>query len=97
MKKTSDKSIMEKLLNKEAIHSTSIFVQFIILFVLLVIAICSIFVTEFSASVKAMLGLTFFSMAYNNYKIFKRKGFTLLYCISGLFFLIVAILEIYGL
>ena len=34
-------------------------------------------------------------MGYNNYKVYKRKAFTLIYIIIGLYFLVTAIIGIF--
>ena len=95
MNKKNHKSIMQKLRNKEPIHNTSIFIQCITLFLLGIVAIGYIFVPEFSGVVKVLLALTFITMAYNN-QFLKRKGFTILYSLAGIVFLMDAIVEAYG-
>ena len=90
------KTIAEKLLNKEPIDQINVFMQVIVLFLLLIFIITSMFVKEFSGVVKMLLALTLFIMGYNNIAIFKRKGFSVLYFIIGIYFMIVAVLEAYG-
>lgn len=96
MTKTKKRTVMQKLLEKEAVNNTSLFVQVIVLVLLVILSISSIFVKEFAVSVKALLAILLLTMAYNNYFIFKRKGFTLIYSLVGLFFMVVAVLEAYG-
>jgi len=97
MSKKKNQTISEKLLNKEPIDQINVFMQVIILFLLLIFIISSLFVQEVSGVVKMLLSLTLLIMGYNNMVIFKRKGFSILYFIIGIYFMIVAVLEAYGL
>ena len=96
MTKEKKRTVMQKLLEKEAVNNTSLFVQAIVLVLLVIVSISSLFVQEFAVSVKALLAILLLTMAYNNYFIFRRKGFTLIYSLVGLFFMVTAILEAYG-
>ena len=96
MKKERKRTIMQQLLEKESVNNTSLFVQVIVLVLLVIISISSLFVKEFAVSVKALLAMLLLTMAYNNYFIFRRKGFTIIYSLVGVFFMIVAVLEAYG-
>lgn len=96
MDKSKEKTVAEKLLNNESVNQLNFFIQFVILVALLVMSISSIFVKEFGVVVKALVSFMLILLGYNNYVIFKRKGFTLLYLLVGLSFLVMAILEVYG-
>lgn len=96
MTKEKKRTVMQKLLDKGAVNNTSVFVQAIVLVLLVIVSISSIFVKEFAVSVKALLAMLLLTMAYNNYFIFKRKGFTVIYSLVGIFFMVVAVLEAYG-
>ena len=96
MNKEKNKSILEKLLNKEAIYNMGIFLQFVTLFLLIIFVISSLFIKEFTPIVEFLVGVTLLFMAYNNYNLTKRKGFTILYSLTGIVFVVTSILKIYG-
>lgn len=96
MSKKKNKTIADKLLNKEPVYQINIFMQVIISFLLIIYIIASLFVEEFSGVVKMLFSLTLILMGYNNIVIFKRKGFSILYFITGIYLFIMAVLEAYG-
>lgn len=97
MNKEKNKSLIAKLLNKEAIYNMGVFLQFIILFMLIIFVISSLFISELTCVVEFLVGITLICMAYNNYNLTKRKGFTILYSLTGVTFVVTSILKIYGL
>ena len=96
MGKKKEKTVMGKLLNKEPVDQINLFLQSILLVLLLLFVIMSIFVQEFSGTVKILMSMLLFVMAYNNITIFKRKGFGILYILVAIYFMIAAVLEAYG-
>lgn len=87
-----NKTVFEKLKGKEPIYSLGLFVQFILLIVFIILAICALFVYEFQLVLQIIVVLLLFTMGYNNHTIFKRKGFTLLYIAAGFAFLFTIIM-----
>lgn len=79
-----------------AISNLGIFIQFILIVLVSIFAIISSFIPEFFVLVKVLLGLILLIMSYNNYSIFKRKGFTVIYGIAGLATIIITIIDAYG-
>lgn len=96
MSKQKNKTIADKLLNNEPVYQINIFMQIIISFLLIIYIVVSLFVEEFSGVVKMLFALTLMLMGYNNIVIFKRKGFSILYFITGIYLLVMAVLEAYG-
>lgn len=91
-----NKSIYEVLISKERVDNIGIFLQCLLLFALLIIAVCSLFTPEFKAPMYMLLGCTFIVMAYNNHRVFKRKGGTILYTLMGVLFVYQTIMMLYG-
>lgn len=91
-----EKTVAQKLLNNEPVNQLNLFIQFIILIALIFATVSSIFVKEFSVVVMALISFMLILLGYNNYVIFKRKYFTVLYVLAGFAFLIMAVLEVYG-
>lgn len=87
-----NKTVFEKLKGKESIDSLGLFIQFVLLIVLIILAVCTLFVSEFRVSLQVLVVLLLFTMGYNNHTIFKRKGFTLLYIAAGFAFLFTIIM-----
>lgn len=96
MAKKKEKTVAEKLRNNEPVNQLNLFIQFVILVTLLFTSISSIFVKEFNVVVRVLVSFMLILLGYNNYTIFKRKGFTLLYLLAGFIFLVMAVLEVYG-
>lgn len=81
-------TVFQKLIANEPIKSVSLFVQFVLLIAMIIVAVCTLFIYEFNFVLQSLVVLLLFTMAYNNYKIFKRKGFTILYVLAGIAFLL---------
>ena len=92
MGKKKEKTVMGKLLNKEPVDQINLFLQSILLVLLLLFVIMSIFVQEFSGTVKILMSMLLFVMAYNNITIFKRKGFGIAYILVAIYFMIMAVI-----
>jgi len=96
MARKKQETMGQKLLNKKAVNSPSLFIQFVTLVALLFALISSIFVQEFNVVVKFLVSAVLIILGYNNHTIFKRKGFTFLYVLVGFAFLIMTVIGIYG-
>ncbi len=70
--------------------------QLILLIIGIVLLITSIFKNFLLPYSEIAIGLTLLVMAYNNDKIFKRKGFTILYIIFGLLVILNGIWSIFN-
>ncbi len=80
-------TVFEKLKRRESIHSLGLFIQFVLLIAMMILAICTLFVYEFKMTLQILIVLLLLTMGYNNHTIFKRKGFTLLYIGAGIAYL----------
>lgn len=83
-----NKTVFEQLRGKKGINSLGLFIQFVLLITITILAICTMFIYELSFVVQALVVLLLFVMSFNNYKVFKRKGFTVLYSLTGLALLV---------
>lgn len=90
-----NKTVLEQLKNKKKIHSLGLFVQFILLIAIIVLAVCSMFIKELNVAMQVLVVLLLFTMSYNNHTLFKRKGFTVLYAVAA-FALFVSIVSGYA-
>ena len=77
--------------NKE-INEVGILVQVVLVVMLLYSLILTLFENDFQILLNIKLGLTLFSMAYNNQKVYKQKGMTICYVVVGIISLIMAII-----
>lgn len=68
---------------KKQINEVGILVQAVLLVSLLYTFILTLFLKEFEFLFYLVMGLTLFSMAYNNYKIYHKKGMTVTYLVVG--------------
>ncbi len=84
-------TVFERLKGREAIYSSGLFFQFVLLIALIILAVCTLFVSEFKVALQVLVVLLLLTMGFNNHTIFKRKGFTLLYIIAGFAFLFTTI------
>ena len=77
-------------------YHVSLLAQAVCVIGILFITILALFEHSFTIPVEVLVGITLLIMAYNNVKLFKRKGFTLVYVIFGTISLIVGILGYFG-
>ncbi len=84
---------MKKGVMNKKINQTSLFIQIILLVILVYFLTLVIFIPNFKNLVDYLLSFTLIVMAYNNYKIYKRKNMTLLYSIVGSLLLVMSIIE----
>lgn len=80
----------------DSFYHVSLLAQAVCVIGVLTISILAIFENSFTIPVEVLVGLTLLIMAYNNVKLFKRKGFTTIYIVFGLISLIVGILGYFG-
>lgn len=82
-------------MNKDKkINQVLLLVQIILLFVLLYFLTLLIFIPEFKDIVEYILSFLLIIMAFNNYKIYKRKNMTIIYGIIGVILFILTILGV---
>ena len=75
-----------------SVYHVSLLAQTVCVIGVLAIAVLSIFEHSFTVPVEVLVGITLFIMAFNNYKLFKRKGMTIVYVVIGLISFIVGIM-----
>ena len=78
------RTIIQKLVGGERIDSTGLFVQFVLMIAIIVLAICTIFIYELNYALQGLVVLLLFTMAYNNHQTFHRRKFTVLYIAVGI-------------
>lgn len=81
----------ENNIEKKQINQISLFIQIILLVILVYFLTLLIFIPQFQNVVDYILSFLLIIMAYNNYKIYKRKNLTFIYGIVGILLLIAAI------
>lgn len=80
----------------DSYYHISLLVQAVCVIGVLFISILAIFEHSFTVPIEVLIGVTLLIMAYNNVKLFKRKGFTVIYIVFGVISLIVGILGYFG-
>ena len=82
---------------KEQLNQLTMLIQMLLMEFIIVFVILALYVPEFSISLVILMGITLLVLSYNNYAIYKRKYFTLIYLIFGIASLASVILKsIYG-
>lgn len=101
VKKTTKK--VETIKNEEitleeadSFYHVSLLAQAVCVVGILAISVLAIFENSFTIPIEVLVGITLLIMAYNNSKLFKRKGLTTIYIVFGLISLIVGILGYFG-
>lgn len=74
----------------------TVFIQFILLITLFLLYISAFFISELSNVLRIVLSSNLFLMGYHNHTKIKRKYFTFIYVIAGIFFLGLAVYSLYG-
>jgi len=87
----------KEIVTRKVVKDTGLFVQFVLSALLLVFVIIWAFIRSniIEGLVNLILGLVFLVMGYNNYRVYKRKAFTAIYLIIGIYFLITSIIGIF--
>ena len=67
-----------------SVYHVSLLAQAVCVVGVLAISVLAIFENSFTISIEVLVGLLLFITAFNNYKIFKRKGLTIVYIIFGI-------------
>ncbi len=80
----------------ESFYHVSLLAQAVCVVGVLFISILAIFENSFTIPIEVLVGITLLLMAYNNIKLFKRKGLTIVYIIFGIISLIIGILGYFG-
>lgn len=99
--KSSDKKV-EKFDNSitleeaESFYHISLLAQTTCVVGVLFLTILAIFEHSFTVPIEVLIGITLLIMAFNNFKVFKRKGLTLVYLVFGIICLIVGFLGYFG-
>ena len=84
-----DKNI--SLEEADSVYHVSLLAQATCVIGVLAISVLAIFEHSFTVPVEVLVGITLFIMAFINYKLFKRKGMTVVYIVFGLISFIVGI------
>lgn len=79
-------------MKNKSINEVGILVQALFLVTLLYSLILTLFISEFEVLFNITLGLTLFSMAYNNQKVYKKRGMTICYVIVGIISMIMGLI-----
>lgn len=75
----------------DAFYHVSLLAQIVCVVGVLAISILAIFENSFTVPIEILVGITLLIMAYNNMRLFKRKGMTTIYIIFGLISFIVGV------
>lgn len=100
----TDKKSINKPMNVEEIsleesdsfYHVSLLAQAVCVIGILAISVLAIFENSFTVPIEVLVGVTLLIMAYNNVKLFKRKGFTMIYIVFGVISLIIGLLGYFG-
>lgn len=90
-KNVSKKDSIISLEEADSVYHVSLLAQTVCVIGVLAISVLAIFEHSFTVPIEVLVGITLFIMAFNNYKLFKRKGMTLVYIVFGLISFIVGI------
>lgn len=80
----------------ESFYYVSLLAQAVCVIGVLAISVLAIFEHSFTIPIEVLVGVTLLIMAYNNVKLFKRKGLTVIYIVFGIISLFVGILGYFG-
>lgn len=79
-------------MQNKTINQLGLLIQAVLLVGVIYTYILTLFMKEFQVVLVTVLGLTLFSMAYNNATIFGKKGMTLCYSVVGIICLVIGIM-----
>ena len=96
--KKNENDINEEITLEEAdsFYHVSLLAQAVCVMGVLMISVLAIFENSFTVPVEVMVGITLLVMAYNNFKLFKRKSLTFFYILFGIISLIIGFLGYFG-
>ncbi len=100
-KKSSDKKADDvknsiTLEEADSFYHVSLLAQAVCVIGVLAISVLAIFEHSFTVPIEVLIGVTLLIMAYNNDKLFKRKGLTSIYIIFGIISLVIGFLGYFG-
>lgn len=80
----------------DSFYHVSLLAQAMCVVGILAISVLAIFENSFTIPVEVLVGITLLIMAYNNIKLFKRKGLTIVYIIFGIICIIFGLIGYAG-
>lgn len=92
--KTKGKNKNDVIYKNYVLNKIGITMQIVLVGLVLIFAVVSIFNPSCQYICTLFTGLALLVMAYNNYKIYKRKSFTMVYIIVGVLVLIFTVLDL---
>lgn len=102
-KKVATKAVKKDVVKQEvtleeadSVYHVSLLAQTVCVIGVLAISILAIFENSFTVPIEVLVGITLFIMAYNNAKMFNRKGLTIVYIIFGIVSFITGISGYFG-
>ncbi len=97
-KKSVNEKVNESITLEEAdsFYHVSLLAQAVCVIGVLFISILAIFEHSFTVPIEVLIGITLLIMAYNNDKLFKRKGLTVVYLVFGIVCLLIGVLGYFG-
>jgi len=97
-KKSVNEKVNESITLEEAdsFYHVSLLAQAVCVIGVLFISILAIFEHRFTVPIEVLIGITLLIMAYNNDKLFKRKGLTVVYLVFGIVCLLIGVLGYFG-
>ena len=103
VKKTSAKKTVKEVIDDsitleeaDSFYHISLLAQAVCVIGILAISVLAIFENSFTVPIEVLVGITLLIMAYNNVKLFKRKGLTMVYIVFGIISLIIGFLGYFG-
>lgn len=103
VKKTSSKKTVKEVIDDsitleeaDSFYHISLLAQAVCVIGILAISVLAIFENSFTVPIEVLVGITLLIMAYNNVKLFKRKGLTIVYIVFGIISLIIGFLGYFG-
>lgn len=79
-----------------SVYHVSLLAQMVCVIGILAISILAIFENSFTVPIEVLVGITLFIMAFNNAKMYKRKGLTIIYIIFGIISFVTGIFGYFG-
>ena len=102
-KKPGDKKVVKEVIDDsitleeaDSFYHISLLAQAVCVVGVLAISVLAIFENSFTVPIEVLVGITLLIMAYNNVKMFKRKGITIVYIVFGIISLIIGFLGYFG-
>lgn len=101
--KTTKKKTAEKKVNKpkkkeeitleeaDSFYHVSLLAQAMCVVGILGLSVLAVFENSFTISIETLVGITLLIMAYNNMKLYKRKGLTIVYIAFGMICILIGL------